>query len=136
LHVAGTSARDYLLNPDPAKDDAYRVHIQQLEQSGRQLLLELKQSSSAREAVTQLESHIQSLWQVLHAVALQGKNPASNYDFIQEEIAPKRNAAGQTLLDLETANYSALTESEAEFSATRSAAASKLLWLLAACLLG
>lgn len=136
LYNAGITARDYLLNPAPNKSEAYHRHIADLRRMSDPLLIELKHSSPNGQAVGELEKNIHELWTALDATTAQGEDDQVSYNFIQREIAPRRNAAGQILQELEHANHSALTQTEEEFSASRSAAATKLMWLLASCLLG
>ncbi|HYP08616.1 MAG TPA: sensor histidine kinase [Bryobacteraceae bacterium] len=135
LYVAGVSVRDYLLNPEPQKREQYLERVEDLRRSVTPLLVELRSSSPHPAAVAELEKNIQGLWAALaQTVDLPSRGPTS-YDFLQQEVVPRRTAAGQILQELESANRTALTSSEREFSETRSAAASNLLWLLACCLL-
>jgi signal transduction histidine kinase len=134
LYAAGTAARDYLLNPKPDRDQ-YLKQIQEFRQAAEPLVTQLRNSSSHTTAVSELARNTQDLWAALATAAKQGEDRNLAYNFIQQEIAPRRTAAGQLLQELEAANRSALTDSEQQFSASRSAAASSLLWLLAFCLL-
>ena len=82
----------------------------------------------------ELDKNIVGLWVALSRTVELTNHGPSSYDFLQKEVVPRRSAAGKILQDLETANHSALTSSEQEFSATRSAAANNLIWLLACCI--
>ena len=82
----------------------------------------------------ELDKNIVGLWVALSRTVELSNHGPSSYDFLQKEVVPRRSAAGKILQDLETANHSALTLSEQEFSATRSAAANNLIWLLACCI--
>jgi signal transduction histidine kinase len=134
LYMSGTTARDYLLNPNPNRE-AYLKEIQELKKTTEPLVIQLRDSSTHTTAVSELERNTRDLWLALESAASQTGDKALNYSFIQREIAPRRTAAGQLLQELEAANRNALTDSEKQFSASRSAAASSLMWLLAFCLL-
>jgi signal transduction histidine kinase len=136
LYNAGITARDYLLNPTPNKDESYHAQIAELRQTSEPLLNELRKSTTNTAAVRELETNIQELWKALGATSSQGSDNLHNYNFVQKEIAPRRSAAGQILQELENANHSALTATEEDFSASRSAAARNLMWLLASCVFG
>src|SRR4051794_13095854 len=136
LYNAGTTARDFLLNPAPKKSEDYHREIADLRGTTQPLLAELRKSTPNGSAVDELEKNIQELWSALDATTDQGDDDQVTYNFIQREIAPRRTAAGRILQELEHANHSALTESEEEFSASRSAATNKLMGLLASCLFG
>lgn len=135
LYNAGITARDYLLNPAPDKAEVYRAQIDELRETSRPLLAHLRESSKHPKTVAELERRVAELWKALDDAT--NRNEAIDaYTFVQKEIAPPRTAAGNILQELETENHRALTESEDEFSASRAAAANKLLWLLALSLLG
>ena len=136
LYAGGISARDYLLNPATHKAEAYRMEIQNLRKSSEALIEQLKKSSPHPKAVEELDKSIDELWRALQTAPDQTRDSLGTYAFVQQEIAPPRTKAGQILQELETENHHALTASEEEFSASRSSAANKLLWLLALSLLG
>jgi signal transduction histidine kinase len=136
LYSGGISARDYLLNPAEQKSEAYRNEIQRLRQTSEPLVAQLKNSSPHPNAVVELEKNMRELWKALESAPDQGRDGLGTYNFVQQAIAPPRTKAGQILQELETENHHALTASEEEFSASRSAAANNLLWLLGLSLLG
>lgn len=136
LYNAGISARDYLLNPAANKVELYHAQVDELRKASGPLLDKLRKSASNPKSVEELEKHIKQLWIALDATLNLGGDGLQSYNYVQQEIAPRRTAAGQILQELENANHSALTETEAEFSASRSAAAKSLMWLLASCVLG
>jgi signal transduction histidine kinase len=134
LYSAGISIRDFLLNPNPNRE-AYLSQIQELKRAAEPLVEQLRNSSHNKNAVGELARNTRDLWSALESAISEAGDRTPNYTFIQNEIAPRRAAAGKLLQELEVANRSALRESEEQFSASRSAAASSLMWLLAFCLL-
>jgi signal transduction histidine kinase len=136
LYNASITARDYLLNPAPNKAARYKTDIAELQRASEPLLGELRKSAAERETIYELEKNIHELWKALDESALQGRDVVQTYEYVQKEIAPRRSAAGKILQDLENANNSALTTTEREFSASRSAAAKSLMWLLSGCVFG
>jgi signal transduction histidine kinase len=135
LYNAGIMARDYLLDPAPDRASAYSAQIADLRRLSKPLLAQLKESSTHPKSVEELESRVDQLWKALDGVTTRGREIGA-YKWVQQEITPPRTAAGNILQGLETENHRALTESEEEFSASRAAAASNLLWLLGSSLLG
>ena len=109
--------------------------IQDLKKAAEPLVAQLRKSSGNTSAVGELEHNTKDLWAALETAVSEAGDRTLNYAFIQQEIAPRRAAAGNLLQELEVANRSALADSEEQFSASRSAAASSLMWLLAVCLL-
>ena len=135
LYNAGIMARDYLLDPGPDRASAYSTQISDLRRLSKPLLAQLKQSSTHPKSVEELETRVDQLWKALDGVTTRGREIGA-FKWVQQEITPPRTAAGNILQGLETENHRALTESEEEFSASRAAAASNLLWLLGSSLLG
>ncbi len=134
LYSAGISIRDFLLSPKPNRE-AYLKQIQQLKKAAQPLVEQLRKSNRNNDAVGELDRNTRDLWTALESAVSEAGDRTLNYTFIQNEIAPRRAAAGKLLQELEIANRSALRDSEEQFSASRSAAASSLMWLLAFCLL-
>jgi signal transduction histidine kinase len=134
LYAAGISARDYLLSPQPRNPTQYLETIRGFRTTVDPAIDSLRQISSRREAVADLDRNLGEFWKALTRTAELGSGGPSSYDFLQQQVVPPRTAAGRILQELETANHNALTSSEREFSATKSAAASNLMWLLSCCL--
>jgi signal transduction histidine kinase len=134
LYAAGISARDYLLSPEPRNPAQYLSVIYEFRSSADPSLKQLRQISASPTAVNELDTALKEFWTALAQTAHLGSGGPSSYEFLQQQVVPPRTAAGRILQELETANHNALTSSEQEFSATKSAAASNLMWLLSCCL--
>jgi signal transduction histidine kinase len=134
LYTAGIGVRDFLLNPDPERSEKYLSEIAEMRHTGDALLSRLHTKGPSSTAVSNLENTLRALWRALETTALEPPDMANSHNFVEQEIAPRRTAAGRILQDLESANHNALTSSEEEFALTRAAAAQNVIWLLVFCL--
>jgi signal transduction histidine kinase len=134
LWLTGIEARDYFLNESPDRAALYDQQLEKLRSETLTLLPELKRTGAHEQTVQELESLFHDLLTTLGATGaarLDAKNP---YEFIQREVVPRRDAAGQLLRELERTNRDSAAESEKRFISTRTAATGSLLFLLGACL--
>jgi signal transduction histidine kinase len=135
LWMAGITARDYFLNPAANSVEMYRAQIAELRTEERALFDQLGKSSVPEAERKELVTRFEDLWDALNSSSTDGWDEAQRYSFVQEEIVPRRNAAGTILSRLEDANHRFLTDSEHEYNKTRRAAAQRLVMMLGAGLL-
>jgi signal transduction histidine kinase len=134
LWMTGIAARDYYLNEAPNRAAQYERELGKLREEAITLIPDLKRTGAHAETIRELEIRFRDLWTTLgeSGAGLDSKSP---YEFIQREVVPRRDAAGQVLRELEKANRDSLTDSERRFTSTRLAATQSLLFLLGACLI-
>jgi signal transduction histidine kinase len=135
LWLAGIAARDYFINPADDRAAQFSVELKRLRRQADTLIAELEGITGRHEALDKLQQRFDDLWSVLDSPLPNRWDERTRYAFIQQEIVPRRDAAGGVLRELEKANHASLTESDREFTATRTAAARRLLVLLGASLL-
>jgi signal transduction histidine kinase len=133
LWLTGIAARDYYLNEAPDRALQYDTEIKKLRTEAIALMPALSRTGAHGETVRELEKRFDDLWSTLGAAGAAALEVKSPYEFIQREVVPRRDAAGQLLRELERANRDSLTDSERRFTSTRTAATQSLLFLLGAC---
>ena len=134
LYLAGATVRDFLINPAPDRRELYASQVGSLQQDGNKLLTDLRKTGDRAHTVSALEVLFDDLWRTLSSSTVDGWDDQRKYQFIQQEIIPRRETANQLLRELERANHGSLAESEEEFRDSRTAATTRLLVLLAFCL--
>lgn len=135
LWMAGTTARDFFLNSQPDRVQVLRKQMGALESERDRLFLDLERVRGTDHHTTQLKVRFIDLWDAVGVLSVASPEDRDRYDFVQREIVPRREAAGQLLRELETANHQALYESEAALASTRHGAANRLVFMLGASLL-
>ncbi len=137
LFLGALGARDFLLDPRPDRCAVFRAELQQWRAEAARALDELDRLPSPKPGSAQLRAKTQEFWDTLAVIS--DWNPetssARGFDFIQQEITPRRNATGDLVRELAEANQEALTNSEAQFAESRRAAALRLLVIVGLCLL-
>jgi signal transduction histidine kinase len=135
LWMTGIAARDYYLNKSPNRGPHYEREVAALREEAMKLIPHLRHAGAHEDTVRELEYRFGDLWTTLGASGAAGLDGKSPYEFIQREVVPRRDAAGEVVRELERANNDALTDSEKRFRSTRIAATRSLLLLLGACLI-
>jgi signal transduction histidine kinase len=132
----GIYARDFLLSRQPDRVATYRKQLAQLKANSQQTLRELDQVPTLRSTPT-LEAEMQEFWGVLDSITnwTDQQRAAQGYDFVQQQIASRRDAAGNLALALSRARQNALRSKELEFRRTRNSAFVELFVILLAGLL-
>jgi signal transduction histidine kinase len=130
LWTGGILARDFFLNTAPDRQTVYVAELNRLESDLTKHLGELRQAGTDEHAVRHLGDRVDDLLRLLRSSVENPIPDKSEYMFIQEQIVPRREAAGRVLRELEGANEAALTRSEEEFAATRRASARGLVIIL------
>lgn len=133
LWSVGIIIRDHYLNPR-SESALLRVRLDEARDEANQLTAELRNTSALGKAVDELEKQYTDLWAAAEKAAFTDMDARARFDFLQQEIVPRRDSAGKVLREIEHANASSLAESEEEFRATRTGATQRLLIILAVCL--
>ncbi len=125
-------ARDFLLSPLPDRGRAFKLQLQQLRDNSRRAMEELGRLGVAERSRREVNAKVQELWEVLEGIANSKElmDSLAAYEFVQQEIRPRRRTAGEALRQLTEAGQEVLENSELEFAASRRAAALRVLLLL------
>jgi signal transduction histidine kinase len=130
LWVSGIYARDFFLNTRTDRAEVYLRQLKSLRRDTDALFIDLRRLRGVDQVTKELEGKFEDMWLTLTSSAATGITDSEEYTFVQEEIVPRRDAAGVLLRQLEKANEHSLTESEEEFATSRHAASRRLLMLL------
>lgn len=132
LWLGSGAARDFLLNPFADRLETFASQLRDHRADSRRLLDELKAAQAHNHAYTDLRAKVEDFWSTIEKVpaSTEGFDLAARYQFVQREVVPRRNAAGDVLRQFTALSQAALQESELEFAAARRLAASRLLVIL------
>lgn len=108
--------------------EIFRKQLQALKADANATLDELQLTAAGNGSFPKVRANVQEFWTVLESTLgwTQEMRRSRAYQFVQSEVVPRRNAAGDLLRELATVNESVLKNSEAEFARSRRAA---MLWL-------
>jgi signal transduction histidine kinase len=135
LWAAGSVARDFFLNTSPDSAAVYSREQARLKTRTESRLQELDALRVDAKSAAELRVRFEDLWSALtHAVAA-NLTESEEYSFVQREIMPRRDAAGELLREIEKATEESLAASEEEFERSRQMAAKRLMMLLGSSLL-
>jgi signal transduction histidine kinase len=135
LWAGGIIARDFFLNTAADRSEVFHTQLRDLSAESADLFRQLDRIHPRDEKSVQLRRKFDELFETLAESAELGIQDSQEYSFVQEQIVPRRRAAGLVLQEIERANENSLTQSEEDFTATRRAAAQRLLVMLGAGLL-
>ena len=134
LYLGGIHARDLFMSPAANRIEVYRNQLAVLEDDVAETLSLLHpMPPPADELRKRTEEYLRLLRGLLEWS--DQERSRNGFAFIQDELVPRRNTAGELVRNWLTLSESALRESERNFSETRSAAGHRLLFILGACLL-
>ncbi len=135
LWLGANLTRDYLVYPAAATEQFDR-ELGRLRKESRELLGQLERLPAPREFGTELSAKIEEFWSAIARVPTSTQNfdDAGRYEYIQQEIVPRRNAVGDLVREFTEVTQNALKESEAAFARTRRQFARQLLLVLGLCL--
>jgi signal transduction histidine kinase len=137
LYLGGIYSRDLLLSEAPDRVDAYRTQLSTLDVETRQSLNLLDSMPPAGEDTSELRRRTEEYVQLLATLAQwsEQKRRRDGISFIQKELVPARNTAGEIARNWIALSGSALEESERNFTRSRDTAGTRLVIILGACLL-
>ena len=135
LWLGAVAARDFLLNPKEDREASYLRQVRELRDNSERYCLELERLDQGRGSTKQLAASFRSFWDMLGRVpaATAGFNVVQRYEFVQSQIAPRRNAVGDVLRNFTGVTQNALNEIELEFAGNRRMAARRSVTVLALC---
>jgi len=133
LWLASISPRDFLINPNSNRVEQYRKQLRELKERIDKLQGEFDRLAVGYECTTQLRQQLSDFWKSLDQLPelATGFNAWQRYDFVQQQVVPRRNAAGDVLREFSDVTQHALRANEAAFEANQREASRRLSALLA-----
>lgn len=137
LYAGGIYSRDLLLSEAPDRVATYRGQLATLDGEVRASLHLLNLMPPSGDDTTELRRRTEEYVKLLATLAEwpEEKRRRDGIHFIQMELVPRRNTAGEIARDWITLSQSALEESERDFTRNRNTAGTRLFIILGACLL-
>ena len=132
LWLGGHAARDFLLNPNKDRVERFERQIQDYRQRTQALISQLEALEDRKGDIEDLRSKMDEFWSLLASVPVTTASltPAERYDYVQKEIAVRRNSAGDLVREVAQVNQQALQDAEGGFAETRQHSARRLQWVL------
>ncbi len=129
MYLSSINTRDYLLSDQADRLATLRSQLRELRTEAGVELDRLRVAAGSSGSFTALREKVHDFWAILESTPEQtsGMSGSQLHAYVQEEIVPRRNAAGAVLRELGDARQNALRASEAEFEHSRHNA---LWWLL------
>lgn len=137
LWLAGNYVRDFFIHSTPEQAEMLRTDLASLKAEDGPALEHLAKVAPQSELVRQFHRSLEQFWAVVEPLpsTMLRASDKEQWQFLQEEIVPRRGKLYQALLDLTAADQQHLQESEREFATARRRAAERLLGMLALSLL-
>jgi signal transduction histidine kinase len=136
LYLAAVGTRDLFLDPNPSGTATFREELEQWKRQAERALADLDALGAPRAESGRLREEIRDYWATLEPVAqwTEDQQRQRGFAFIESEMAPRRNAAGNVLREWAEASGESLALAEAEFARSRRSAAQRLFLILGLCL--
>lgn len=128
LWMAASGARDYLLNPSEDREAEMSRQLNPQRARSYELMSQLEKLPESAELRRRLDEFWQFIGNVPQATA--HLDPAARYQFVQREVASRRNALGDLLREWDRMSRSSFSESQFEMDSIGRFAASRLFWIL------
>lgn len=135
LWGAGAVARDFFLNTSPDSAAIYVREQAKLKARTEATLQELESLNLDKNSTDALRARFDDLWSTLTQSVAANLTDSEEYSFVQREIVPRRDAAGELLRSIDRATEESLRASEEQLERSRRTAAARLFLLLGASLL-
>ena len=135
ISLAGNYVRDFFLSSLPDRSATLKSQFQDLDAQSRQALSRLEQLKPDQAAIRSLRLKLPDYWSKLEPVpeSMASAGAPAAYQFIQQEVVPRRNALYDALQQITEEDQAALQRSELQFADNRLDAARKLLFTLGLC---
>jgi signal transduction histidine kinase len=129
-------ARDFLLSRRPDRVAVFNSQLAGLRRESQKAMAELDQMPGFQPS-SRLRAMVQEFWDLIEPIAgwSDAVREAKGYEFVQQVIVPRLNAAGDLVRELAQANQRALESKEVEFARSRDSAAIQLFIILVISLL-
>src|SRR5277367_1393391 len=94
VYVSGTYVRDYLLEPEPQRADAYRANLEQVREHMQTALDSYRRQLAPAEVqqYTELRAELADYWTILAPIFQwdAAERRRSGYSFLRDEVFPRR----------------------------------------------
>jgi signal transduction histidine kinase len=122
-------ARDFFLRPDADHAAVFQSQIRDLRKNSLAGIAAVRIPESSND---EIKATLMEFWNTLEqaATSMLGAKGEDAYRYVQEEIVPRRSAAGDALRELSAVERQAIEDSEIEFAQGRRAAARQILLIL------
>ncbi|HEY1342774.1 MAG TPA: sensor histidine kinase [Bryobacteraceae bacterium] len=132
LWLAGNEVRDFFIETTPEQAAELRTQIALLKKQDEDALKFLERAATRTDMVPKLRRSMAEFWSVVDPIAdsMMHQSNERQFEFLKEEIAPRRGQLYNTLVELGVADQQRLQESEKEFSDARRTAATRLSLML------
>jgi signal transduction histidine kinase len=137
MYLQAIGARDFLLSPRPNRAEEFRAALNQWKQESEMALADFDRlDAPGGPDTSELREEAQAFWVSLEPLLHWDEEMRRTraYDFVQQEIVPRRNATGNLVRELAEAGQHAFTRAEQDFVRSRRAAGRRLLVMLGLCL--
>lgn len=137
LWLAGNYVRDFFIHTTPEQAAVLRADLADLKAEDGPAIEHLLRVAPQGDLVRQFQRSQEQFWAVVEPLpeTMLHQSHEAHWQFLQDEIVPRRGALYQALLDLSAADQQHLQESEREFATSRRRAAERLLVMLTVSLL-
>jgi signal transduction histidine kinase len=137
LWIGGNYVRDFFINTTPQGAVLLKSQLRDLKQRSDEYMNQLDRLRSIRKERPRLVGEVQEFWDTVNPIpdTMLDKSDLEQYEFVQREIVPRRNSLSNVIRDLTEADLSALQQNESDFAAARKAAARRLFFMLALCMI-
>ncbi|MEX2262845.1 MAG: sensor histidine kinase [Bryobacteraceae bacterium] len=135
LYLGGIYARDLCLNPNRDRIESYQRQLKQVRAEAEGALSDLNQWEALQQSSTELKTTAEEYLHSLEAFGqwTQSMRLAKGYDYIQSDIVPRRNHAGELLRRWALMSKESLRESESAFDGSRQGTVLRLVLVLGFC---
>ncbi len=136
LYLASIGARDFFLDPRASRTETFQAEIEEWKQQAETALNDLAALGAPPERSQGLRKSVAEYWAALEPVTqwTDQMRRERGFAFIQSEIVPRRNAAGEVLREWAETSGESLQAAEAEFARSQRSAGQRLLLILGLCL--
>jgi len=133
--LAGNYVRDFFLSTNPDRSPLLESQLRDLEAQTQRALTRLEQLNPDEMAAQSVAVNLRQYWSKLDPVpgSMASVPAAAAYQFIQQEVAPRRNALYDSFQQITEANQAALQRGEVAFADQRQDAVRRLLFSLGLC---
>lgn len=129
-----TCTRDFFINTRPDRAATFRTELDTLRHKSDGVLTQLAADGSSP-ASDELKRRLDDFLSTVYPIAESRMivDPDEVYNFVQAEIAPRRNATGLALSDLAEARQQAFHAAQVAFDTSRRSTANRLALILLTC---
>jgi signal transduction histidine kinase len=136
LYLASIGARDFFLDTSASRREIFQAELKEWKQQAEAALNDLDALGAPPERRQGLRTRIADYWAALEPVTqwTDQMRRERGFAFVQSEIVPRRNAAGEVLREWAETSGESLQAAEADFARSQRSAGQRLLLIVGLCL--